>query len=121
VRGFDQQITFLLVADLERSAAFYGGTLGLELVRDQGDCRIYRVAPQAFLGVCRRPERVQPDGLIVTLVADDVDRWHERLVAAGAAVESAPEHNHRYGIRHAFYRDPDGHLVEIQRFDEPLG
>jgi catechol 2,3-dioxygenase-like lactoylglutathione lyase family enzyme len=35
-------------------------------------------------------------------------------------VVSAPEHSARYDIHHAFYRDPDGHLVEIQRFGEPL-
>lgn len=39
----DAQITFLPVADLQRSAAFYEATLGLPLVVDQGTCRIYRV------------------------------------------------------------------------------
>lgn len=118
--GFDQQITFLFVGDLRRSSAFYGDALGLELVRDQGDCRIYRVTATAYLGVCKRPDRADPGGLIVTLVADDVDAWHERLTEAGAEVVSPPEHSERYGIHHAFYRDPDGHLFEIQRFDDPL-
>jgi catechol 2,3-dioxygenase-like lactoylglutathione lyase family enzyme len=118
--GFEQQLTFLFVADLERSAAFYEGALGLDLVRDQGDCRIYRVAPSAYLGVCERPDRVEPEGVIVTLVTDDVAGWHARLVDAGADVVAEPEHSEHYRIHHAFYRDPDGHLVEIQRFDDPL-
>lgn len=43
----DAQITFLPVADLQRSAAFYEGALGLPLVVDQGTCRIYRVSGRA--------------------------------------------------------------------------
>lgn len=116
--AFDQQVTFVYVSDLDRSAAFYGDVLGLELARDQGACRIYRVAGDAFLGVCdHRP--CEPGGLILTLVSDDVDGWAERLRAAGHDVDG-PDDNERYAIRHLFVRDPDGHLVEIQRFDDPL-
>lgn len=57
--------------------------------------------------------------MIVTLVTDDVDGWAERLVAAGHDVEG-PAANDRFALYHLFVRDPDGHLVEIQRFDEPL-
>jgi catechol 2,3-dioxygenase-like lactoylglutathione lyase family enzyme len=117
-KGFDSQITFLFVDDLERSAAFYGEVLGLELARDQGACRIYRVAEHAYLGVCDHGAP-DPGGIIVTLVADDVDAWARRVAAAGHDVEG-PSANERFGLRHCFVRDPDGHLVEIQRFDEPL-
>jgi len=115
---FDDQITFLPVADLDRSAAFYGEILGLQLVVDQGDCRIYRVAEGAFLGVCLRPERAGSSGVIVTLVSQDVDAWHDRITAAGGNCESPPAAHPKYGIYQAFYRDPDGHLLEIQRFDD---
>ena len=116
--GFDAQITFLYVADLSRSVEFYGGVLGLEVARDQGACLIYRVAGQGYLGLCsHRPP--DPGGVIVTLVTDDVDGWAERLSAAGHAVEG-PAANERFALYHLFVRDPDGHLVEIQRFDEPL-
>ncbi len=51
--SFDQQVTFLYVRDLERSARFYGETLGLEQVLNQGLARIYRIGSgNAFLGVC---------------------------------------------------------------------
>ena len=112
------QITFLHVEDLAASAAFYGGVLGLDLVRDQGACHIYRVTPTAHLGLCdhRDPE---PSGVIITLVTDDVDGWAARLAAAGHVIDG-PHVNERFAIRHLFVRDPDGHLVEVQRFDEPL-
>ncbi len=117
--SFDQQVTFLPVADLERAHAFYAGVLGLELVLDQVACRIYRAAPEAFVGVCRREDARPVTGVIVTLVADDVDGWHERVVAAGGEVTKPPARNDEYDIYHCFLRDPDGHVVEIQRFESP--
>jgi catechol 2,3-dioxygenase-like lactoylglutathione lyase family enzyme len=114
----DALITFVSVTDLDRSATFYGEVLGLELVRDQGACLIYRVAGGAHLGVCdHRP--AEPGGVIITLVTDDVDAWAERLRAAGLGVDG-PVANARFALYHCFVRDPDGHLVEIQRFDDPL-
>ena len=113
---FTEQITFLSVDDLEQSARFYGETLGLTLVVDQGDCRIFRIAADAYLGVCSRPGRTATEGLIVTLVTADVDGWHVRLVAAGVECDRPPAHHPRYDIYQAFYRDPDGHIIEIQRF-----
>jgi len=117
-QGFESQITFIYVDDLERSAEFYGNVLGLEVARNQGVCLIYRTAEQAFLGVCghRRPE---PGGMIITLVSDDVDGWATRLTDAGYEVEG-PATSREFAIRHLFVHDPDGHLVEIQRFDAPL-
>ena len=116
---FDQQVTFILVADLESSAAFYGETIGLPLVLDQGSCRIFQAAPSAFLGVCERAGKSNADGVIVTFVTDDVEGTHLRLIAAGATCEKEPQYYADYDIFHAFYRDPDGHLVEVQRFCDP--
>ena len=115
---FDAQITFVYVAELARSASFYGETLGLELVRDQGACLIYRVTADAYLGVCDH-QKADPGGVIITLVTDEVDTWAERLNAAGHTVEG-PTANDQFDLYHCFVRDPDGHLVEIQRFDEPI-
>jgi catechol 2,3-dioxygenase-like lactoylglutathione lyase family enzyme len=117
--SFDDLITFLMVEDLERSHRFYGEVLGLPLVLDQGTCRIYGVAAGAHIGICRRPEAAVLSGTIVTLVTDDVDGWHARLAEAGTTVERPPTISEEFGIHHAFYRDPDGHLLEIQRFLDP--
>ena len=54
----------------------------------------------------------------MTLVTDEVDGWHRRLTAAGVPVEQAPRDNDTYRVYHAFYRDPDGYLLEIQRFHD---
>jgi catechol 2,3-dioxygenase-like lactoylglutathione lyase family enzyme len=115
---FDAQVTFLCVADIGRSTAFYGDLLGLELVRDQGPCRIYRASGDAYVGICDHCEP-DPGNVIVTLVTDEVDAWAGRLAHAGHEVDG-PHANDRFEIYHFFVRDPDGHLVEIQRFDVPL-
>lgn len=41
---FDQQVTFLYVSNLDSSTDFYGGTLSLPMVLDQGGCRIFQVS-----------------------------------------------------------------------------
>ncbi|MDH3306259.1 MAG: VOC family protein [Acidimicrobiia bacterium] len=114
---FEQHITFLPVADIDVSDLFYRTTLGLELALDQGDCRIYRIARDAYLGICVRDPAGPSPGVMITLVTHDVDTWHRRLLDAGTPCDRPPTRNERYGIYQAFYRDPDGHVIEIQRFD----
>ncbi|MDX1540487.1 MAG: VOC family protein [Geminicoccaceae bacterium] len=117
---FEQAVTFVYTDDLERSAAFYGDRLGLRLVLDQGACRIFEAAPNAFIGACRRGRRSpSPDGVILTLVTQDVDGWYERLKAQGLSIDRPPKANPEFGIYHFFVEDPEGYLIEIQRFDSP--
>ena len=116
--SFTEQITFLSVEDLSRSASFYEDVLGLVLVTDQSDCRIYRIGGDAYLGLCARPGRTATEGVIVTLVTEDVDGWHIRLSEQEVFCEKPPSYHPKYAIYQAFYRDPDGHLIEIQRFDD---
>jgi catechol 2,3-dioxygenase-like lactoylglutathione lyase family enzyme len=115
--AFDQFVTFLSTADLEKATAFYRDRLELELALDQGRCRIFRVSGDGFLGVCEGVP--SPDGVIVTLVATDVEAKCRRLEEAGVVFERPLAHHPELDITHAFLRDPDGHLVEIQRFDDP--
>jgi len=111
----DGSIIFLRVSDIERSHTFYVKGLGLSLVVDQGDCQIYRLTDTSYLGVCERPEPVASN-VIMTIVSDDVAGWHERFVSAGADVDGPPRDNPEYRIHHFFANDPDGHLIEVQRF-----
>ena len=115
-----QQVTFLRCADLAVSDAFYGGLLGLPLVLDQGACRIYRAAGEAFVGLCTGIDGETPGaGVILTFVTDDVDGWYERLNAARIQTRGAPARNATYNIYNFFAEDPDGHVIEFQRFLDP--
>jgi len=111
----DAHITFLKVADVDRSHTFYGVGLGLVLVLDQGGCRIYRLTDTSYLGVCKRADS-GPSNVVVTIVSDDVDGWHTRFTAAGAKTDGTPRDNPEYEIFHFFAEDPDGHVIEVQRF-----
>ena len=116
---FDSQITFCHTRNLDDTARFYEELLGLPMVLDQGGCRIYRAAHGAYLGFCQREDAAVPAGVILTLVTEDVDGWHERLKASGVAFEKTPTLNPDYRIYHCFLRDPNGYLIEIQRFEDP--
>jgi len=117
---FSDQITFLYTDDLNATADFYENSIGLPLTLDQQACRIYKTAPGAFLGFCQREgvSSHHPD-IIITLVTPDVDQWHEHLVQRGVAIEKPPALNPKFQIYHFFFRDPNGYLVEVQKFLDP--
>jgi len=115
----DAGIVFLGTMDLAATSAFYSEVLGLPLVLDQESCRIFRVAGAAFLGFCKRHVLPSDGGIVLTLVTEDVDGWAVALRGRGVRIEQGPVHNTVYGIYHLFVRDPNGYLVEIQRFDDP--
>jgi len=123
-RAGTQQITFLDTRDLTRTADFYERILGLRLARDQGICRIYHVSGTAYLGFCQRPDApdapAEPQGITLTLVTDRVDDWCAQLKREGVEFVKEPADNPPYRIYNAFVRDPNGYLIEIQRFWEPL-
>lgn len=115
----DAFVTFCPTADLDRAARFYEGLLGLPLALDQGACRIYRVSRDGYLGFCQKADAEPMEGLIITLVSEDVEAAFERLVESGVKMEKPLRHNPAFNITHCFFRDPDGRLVELQRFDDP--
>jgi len=121
--GIEDQITFLYTEDLNQAGDFYGEVLGLELVLDQGLCRIFRTRKGAYLGVCQKREKQgvgREVGVIFTLVVEDVDGWYQYLeTQEEVALQGAPKENAEYGIYHFFLRDPDGYTLEIQRFLDP--
>lgn len=117
---FDQQVTFLTTDKMSESIDFYENILGLELVLDQGGCRLYRVSNDAFLGICER-ERHTDDcqHLVFTFVTDQVDEWYEKLKDTGIKITKKPAYSPEYNIYHMFFYDPNGYLLEIQEFKDP--
>ncbi|BAY93420.1 MULTISPECIES: VOC family protein [unclassified Tolypothrix] len=119
----DQQITFLYTQNLAASASFYEDKLGLHLWLDQGTCRIYTVTGSGYLGLCQASEifstkiTEKQSSVIFTLVTQQVDEWYEYLQQQGVEFEKPPTFNEKYKIYHCFLRDPNGYLIEIQRFE----
>ena len=119
MKNFDAQITFCCTQDLAATARFYEEIMGLPLALDQETCRIYRVAGDSYVGFCERADTTRADGIILTLVTDDVDGWHRRLSAEEVPCEKAPVYNATYKICQSLFRDPNGDLIEVQRFEDP--
>ncbi|MBN1250470.1 MAG: VOC family protein [Anaerolineae bacterium] len=116
----DQQITFLYTRDLSKTADFYERVMLMPLVLDQGTCRIYHVAGDAYLGFCERDETAdKPTGILCTLVTDEVDAWYTYLRSEGIPIERMPTVNKVYGIYHFFALDPNGYVIEVQQFLDP--
>ena len=117
--------TKLLVRDLDKVANFYQEVFGLtELARVDSD-----IAGRAISEIMFHPtaegtatfvllkfldiEAPSADEVIVGFQTDDVARVVERTRAAGGAVvdpvRSMPEH----GVKVAFVKDVEGHLIEV--------
>jgi len=117
----DYPITFFYTRDLKTTARFYEDVFGLTLARDQGDARIYHVGAQGYIGFVEREQTLElPHGVILTLVTSDVDGWFFRLSEKGVRFEQPPSLSPQYNIYHCFLHDPNGYLIEIQRFNDPL-
>lgn len=114
----DSQITFLTTTDLEKTSRFYEDTLGLTLVLDQGRCRIFKVSGAAYVGFCQKDTMPSTEGMIFTLVTQDVDGFCKVLRERGVKLDKQPTFNPDYNIYHCFLRDPNGYLIEIQRFED---
>ena len=117
--SFDSIITFLPTRDLAQTAQFYEEVLKLELALDQTRCRIYRVTQDGFLGFCLKDEVKPQEGVILTLVTEEVDHWQALMTENNVPIEKGPVFNRDFQIYQMFLRDPNGYLIEIQRFEDP--
>lgn len=112
-------ITFLKTHDLDETSSFYSGVLGFKMVLDQGGCRIFNICPNCFIGFCTTTGDTGSDEVIITLEIDDVDGYCTYLESNDIEIEVRPRFNEKYNIYQMFVRDPNGYLIEIQRFLDP--
>jgi catechol 2,3-dioxygenase-like lactoylglutathione lyase family enzyme len=115
----DASITFLKTRDLTMTTTFYTQSLGLPLTLDQGTCRIFKSGASAYLGFCLTDGETGSNEVIITFVVDDVDDACKQIEQAGIQIEVRPRYNPQYKIYQFFIRDPNGYLLEIQRFTDP--
>ena len=117
---FEDAVGFYDTQDLEKTHEFWHGVVGLPLALDQGACRIYQISECGFIGFCHRAEPyTERAPLIITLVTEAVDERIAEMKGRGLVLEREPAFNPKFRIYHAFFRDPNGYLVEVQRFEDP--
>jgi hypothetical protein len=90
-------------------------------VLDQTMARIYRIAPNSYFGIVdgnRGHLKHQPkSAVLLTIVSEDVQAWHEKLSAA--KVPGLSDMLRGAFCEHFFFEDPAGYAIEIQRFHNP--
>lgn len=118
--------TGLYVDDLDRACAFYEGVLGLAPMLSDARFRAYPLG-QTVLLLFKRGSALEtihlPGGTIpphdgagrlhfaIAIAAADVEAWRSRLADHGIAIEG--ETRWPKGAQSLYFRDPDGHLVEL--------
>lgn len=117
----------VIVRDLDRAEAFYGGALGLPVVRRWAD---EAGAPRsvwlglgggAFLAIERAGEAGSTRGdaapgwhcVALGIAPDAREAWRARLAAAGAPVE-------RETAFTLYARDPEGNLVALSHYPDAV-
>ncbi len=109
-------LIMLVVADLERSVAFYGDLLGLRM-RYRSTCWMELDAGNITLALHAAGDDVgtgPTTGCTFGFYVDDVAAWVEELHRTGVAIVHEP-HREEFGAV-AVIADPDGyriHLVEV--------
>jgi lactoylglutathione lyase len=120
VPGVEGLITFLYYEDLEGAVRFYEDVMGFEKIVDQGWAKIYRVAGEAHVGLVdgsrgyHRPSPSKP--VMITVVVDNVDAWYRYLRVKGVETLTEPRDHEELGVRAFLLEDPEGYVIEIQKF-----
>lgn len=112
----------LRVADLERSARFYGGLLGLpELSRSRDEQGLLRaVWLQAGPAVLMLERELRGRGTsvgsghVLALEIEDLAAWRARLTAAGVEIDDTTAFT-------LYVRDPDGHRLGLTTWRREFG
>jgi predicted enzyme related to lactoylglutathione lyase len=113
--------TIVLVADIERSKAFYHKTIGLEIDRDWGSMVIFKghfaihqadkLQPEKLVGGTLRAGNQGAGNLVLFFETDRLEAEFERLRDLGCrclhGIEALPWQR----LFRIF--DPDGHIIEI--------
>jgi catechol 2,3-dioxygenase-like lactoylglutathione lyase family enzyme len=112
-------IIFLKTNDLAETTRFYSEVMNFEFVLDQGDCRIFRTISNSYLGFCLTEESTGSSEIMITFEVEDVDAARDYFESKGIEIELQPRLNDRFQIYQMFIRDPNGYVIEIQRFLDP--
>ena len=119
--------TVLYVDDFVRACAFYEQVLGLKSVYKDQRLTAYDVGGRSMLLLFLRGQSLQtlklPGGTIpphdgagpvhiaFSIAAAELKEWQSRLEQAGVAVEGHTSWPR--GSESIYFRDPDGHLLEL--------
>ncbi len=111
------QITFFYYKDLAEAARFYEDIFGLQIIQDQAMAKVYKLGKSYFgivdgeKGSLKAQEK---NAAMLTMLVDSVEEWAAYLDEKGVKCIK-PVSCGRFA-QSAFYEDPGGYVIEIQRF-----
>jgi catechol 2,3-dioxygenase-like lactoylglutathione lyase family enzyme len=119
--------TALYTDDMSRARSFYEGVLDLKPIFSDARLTAYGIAPRSVLLIFKRGAATEtvtmPGGTIpghdgagplhvaFAIGKDALAEWEQHLAEKSVAVEGAT--NWSRGGRSVYFRDPDGHLLEL--------
>ena len=119
--------TALYTDDMERARQFYEHVLELTPIFSDSRLQAYGVAERSVLLLFRRGSTTEtvtiPGGTIpghdgagplhvaFAIGRDDLERWEQHLTTRGVPIEGRTDWSR--GGRSIYFRDPDGHLLEL--------
>ena len=129
--------TALYVEDLQESVEFYHRVFDFATLHASERLTALRVAPGQVLLIMKRGESAEPSVMSFGVIPpsdaagpqhvafgirpEQLEEWRDRLQQCGIEVESSV--NWPEGGQSLYFRDPDGHCIEVKTSDwegEPL-
>ena len=120
----DGLLTFFYYKDLASAGEFYEKIMGFELVQDQKWAKIFKVADSAFMGCVdgnigyHKHDPTKP--VMLTVIVDDPDAWYEHFIENGVETLNKPHDDVELNMRIFLLHDPEGYVIEIQKFNDPF-
>lgn len=113
----------LLVRDFDSCVAFYRDVIGFPVAMmvdhakfaefNTGETALEIYDRDSMAEVVGTGLETAGDRMLITLQVDDVDATFEALKAKGVTFEESPGDRPAWGARTAYFRDPEGNLIEL--------
>jgi predicted enzyme related to lactoylglutathione lyase len=120
----DGLLTFFYYKDMVKAGEFYEKIMGFELVQDQKWAKIFKVADNAFMGCVdgnigyHKHDPTKP--VMLTVIVDDPDAWYEHFLENSVETLNKPHDDVELNMRIFLLHDPEGYVIEIQKFNDPF-
>lgn len=117
--------TRLLIKDYQASLHFYRDILGFSITWDdgiyasfqKGSIRLAVFKRELMAKAIHNEDKVadaeSQDKMALIFEVPDVDKCYRKLMENGVQFLQPPQNFNNWGIRAAYFRDPDGNLIEI--------